>query len=184
MDPVVSLPNVPKRIFSAILEYAYLGHVVVDKEDVERFKEEANNLQLVGFQEGSETAARVMTENEAVDQRAEEGRCSTPNPGMPDPPFPAVVHIPIANNIVKTSKGAFKCLSCGQESRYHKDVVKHYRRKHEVLPKVKCPIGDCEKIVSNEYSLPDHLRKVHGVSISDIKKSQSEATPAKKMREN
>ncbi len=94
---------------------------------------------------------------------------------------PGVVQLPAVAGIAKVDDARWKCLRCGQAGGSRGNILKHYRRKHETLPKVKCPISECGKVVRNQYALPDHLRKAHCVKMSDLKRAEAvEAVPHKK----
>ncbi len=79
----------------------------------------------------------------------------------------------LTTSIMKTKEGLYTCLRCGYQSPYHTTAIRHYRRNHEAMPKIKCPV--CGKLTLNEYSLADHTRIAHKLKLSDLKKAASAA---------
>ncbi len=86
----------------------------------------------------------------------------------------------LTTSIMKTKEGLYTCLRCGYKSPYHSTAARHYRTKHEFLPKMRCPV--CGKIALNQYSLAQHTRRDHNLKLSDLKKAASteSAQPAAK----
>ncbi len=92
-----------------------------------------------------------------------------------------VVEMTLATSIMKTKEGLYTCLRCGYQSPYHTTATRHYRIKHQTLPKMRCPL--CGKLTINEYSLAKHTRKDHNLKLSDLKAASTaneSAQPAAK----
>ena len=181
--PLIYLKGVEAKDLSGILKFIYSGEVEVEKEEVARFLETANDLEIDGLTVDKDTklhnkekamkeeVVEDVVEAIEVDVDVEDGEYN-------------LEEQPTKGTKVQTPRSPFTCPGCDYSSTFRNNMLRHINGKnHEgeqlvfptidkpslTKPKEKYPCTDCEYSSNFPRNLARHNKSKHSENTSFVK---------------
>lgn len=181
----IPLPGIRFEVLQKIIQYVYYGETFVEKDHFEAFLMACQQLEIKGPDQNPEMPPlKKQKQNPTNDQRTKanlsEGQSFTSDSdevenlergAIPDETFNQdnTEEEEEAGEIVPLANGKAVCLRCNKTLSRLNNAKAHFNNVHRPPVNVKCTL--CGLIFKNNTARAYHTKKVHGVTLSMIKKA-------------
>lgn len=166
----IPLPGIRFVVLQKILQFIYYGETTVEKAHVEAFMTACQEMEIEGLDQNPEMPPTKKQKQNMGKGKRTEAKLSEGQNIKPDPEETYDnTDEEEAGEIVPLADGKAMCVRCNKTLSSLSKANRHFNNIHMPPQNVKCTL--CGQVFKNKEARYHHSKKVHGVTVSMLKKA-------------